>query len=928
MPASTLTTIDVDFESPRLRDVHDTIGSRVSTNDFSAYWLRKRATPTGERVTQTKTLLWIHGGAYTQGNPFWMFSTLFRLSELMLDRHVNLDILSLDYTLAPEAVFPYQQKEAVAAYRYLVESEIISSENIIVGGESAGGHLAIACLLGIFRQGLPRPAMSILLCPWVNLANTGDSFERNKKHDFINKGQLDAAAELVVGPGAPHGADNLANFSLPYGRGWSWGEVLPSRTSVNVGSHDLLVDDIVFFFKNAKSEGANIELEITEAKTHGWQAMADYLDSDAYYKLQGEEEVPEGMLPGSISVMTGLLYLLENEGLDQGLEVDMSALKESAATCPTCALVWQAICAAVEEETSAPDVLFKSMLIENKPPKHPGPMIIHIYPDPVAYGVDEKMLQLYTTEDDNPAPWDLIGRGFHIPEYGLSPSCVALAREWLDMCVHAKEKHANCAKAGIPVLPSRVVLVGDDETAPRLVISEAGQQGHYAALSHCWGGITSIMTTTSNLEEYTDSLPADLPKTFLDAICVARALDIPYIWIDSLCIIQDSPEDWQHEASRMAQVYANAYVTIFADAAPNSTSGFLDSPSRQAPARFTVPYKTGLLGSGVINVRTRGFLAEELPFHSWTGNEYDSGRSKLSRRGWVFQERLLSPRTLHFSSNEMAWECSVMKHFLYPQDPDVPLIETNWRSDIVPAYTQLDLTFETDRLPAIEGLAKAANALRSTDQYIAGLWRNSIKDDLLWHVTRNGWPSFRIENGGVPTWSWASVTGAVIYNTRQVAEDDDLEVLDVVTNEGNTPVLLVRGHLVKVEVADATFGSSGMVLLGPDDELAVLWDVRSSAREFKHTYFLVFGADGNGPFGLLLAPELPGPTDKQFRRIGYISGYHVSKRRRSWGSGGWVSESTSVSEVSDDVWEEANQAGAMEWVEEIFQGEAKTFRIV
>ncbi|KAH7176240.1 heterokaryon incompatibility protein-domain-containing protein [Dactylonectria macrodidyma] len=644
--------------------------------------------------------------------------------------------------------------------------------------------------------------------------------------------------------------------------------------------------------------------------------------------------------------------VLEGGWMDQGLRVELVALKESGSSTPaclTCALLWQAVCAAVKEETTMPDILFESILIESKPPKHPGPMVVHLYPDPVAHGVGEKTIQLYTTEDDSPAPWDIIGQGFHIPESGLSPSCVALAREWLDMCVHAKGKHANCNKPTIPVLPTRVISVGDDETAPRLVISGADQQAHYAALSHCWGGSTPTKTTTSNLEAYTTSLPADLPKTFLDAIRVAQALGISYIWIDSLCIIQDCPEDWQREASRMAQVYANAYVTIFADAAPDSTSGFLDPPPREAPAKFTVPYKTGLFRSGAIHVRRRGFLAEELPFHTWTTDQDDSGRSRLSSRGWVFQERLLSPRTLHFSRNEIAWECrsvcececsatslrtlrttSVMKHFLYPQDPDVSLVETNWRSEIVPAYTQLDLTFSTDRLPAIEGLAKAASTLRSDDQYVAGLWRNSMKADLLWYISRDGRPSDRIVDGGAPTWSWASVTGAAIYDTRPVAEDSELAVLDVITGEGDAPALLVRGHLVKVELADTAFDSP-MVLLGPDDELATVWDVKGSGKEFKHTYFLVFGADGKGPFGLLLAAEPPGHSGTQFRRIGYVPGYRVSRWRRSWGSGGWNSGEDSdeyISEVSDDIWEEANRDGSMVWIEEVFQGEVVTFKMI
>lgn len=309
MPMLDPSAIDVNFESPRFRGVTDDIGTPVSTADFSAYWLRRGQKDTaGQTGWKTKTLLWIHGGAYIHGTPFWMFSTLFRLTELMADKRVGLDILSLHYTLAPGAVFPQQQTEAVSAYRYLAEAQKISPENIIVGGESAGAHLAVACLLGIAHQGLPRPAASILLCPWINLTNTGASFERNKNLDVTDKRRLDSAAALAMGS---QGGE-LANFSLPQPRGWNWGDVLPSRTWLNVGSYDLFVDDVVSFCENAAAEGANIKWEITEAKTHGWQARADYEGSGPYYMLETKDEVPEGMLPGSINIMKGLLQAIES----------------------------------------------------------------------------------------------------------------------------------------------------------------------------------------------------------------------------------------------------------------------------------------------------------------------------------------------------------------------------------------------------------------------------------------------------------------------------------------------------------------------------------------------------------------------------------------------------------------------------------------
>ncbi|KAF5985533.1 het domain-containing protein [Fusarium coicis] len=453
------------------------------------------------------------------------------------------------------------------------------------------------------------------------------------------------------------------------------------------------------------------------------------------------------------------------------------------------------------------------------------------------------------------------------------------------------------------------------------------------------------MTTLSNLEAYTVSLPKDLPQTFQDALKVARALEIPHIWIDSLCIVQDSPEDWKHEASLMAQVYANAHVTIFADAAPDSTSGFLSPPSRKAPQRFVVQCKNGQSSSSVVHIRERGFLAQQLPFHSWSRRS-GLGQSKLSTRGWVFQERLLSPRTLHFSQNEMAWECrsvcececsatslrtlrttSVMKHFLHPQDPDVSSAEANWRSEIVPAYTELDLTFATDRLPAIQGLANAAQRLRGNDEYISGLWRQTIKADLLWHKNAGDGNSHRIKDGGAPTWSWGSVTGPIYYSDRITPSDSNLQILDIITSEEKPPVLVIRGHLVNVKLDDPY---SDTVSLGPDDNLRVEWDCgrgRTKSNKISR-YFLVFEADDGGPFGLLLNLDRDDPTEQQFRRVGYVHGHSISKWRRSWGSGGWASSPSEASDNSGGIWEDAGKEGAREWVEEIFKGEPVTFRLI
>jgi hypothetical protein len=125
-----------------------------------------------------------------------------------------------------------------------------------------------------------------------------------------------------------------------------------------------------------------------------------------------------------------------------------------------------------------------------------------------------------------------------------SDGCFAIASQWLQNCLDA---HDECPKQLSP-LPSRVIDVGNNERDPFLHISQ-GECGPWLALSHCWGLEQSFTTTSSTLDFFTKGiLMSDLPQTFKDAIWITRRLGYQYIWIDSLCIIQDSAEDWEAES--------------------------------------------------------------------------------------------------------------------------------------------------------------------------------------------------------------------------------------------------------------------------------------------------------------------------------------------------------------------------------------------
>jgi len=178
-----------------------------------------------------------------------------------------------------------------------------------------------------------------------------------------------------------------------------------------------------------------------------------------------------------------------------------------------------------------------------------------------------------------------------------------------------------------------------------LYCSEKREEGEYIALSHCWGKKQEVgeefRTLRGNFDERRREFRMDvLPQTFRDAVTVTRELGKRYLWIDSLCIIQDDPNDWAVESKRMEDVFTNAYCTIAASSAADSTVGFLKD--RQLPQYVEVPN----------SAHGRIYICEAIDdFH------HDVDEGVLAQRAWVLQERALSRRTIHFTANQLYWEC-------------------------------------------------------------------------------------------------------------------------------------------------------------------------------------------------------------------------------------------------------------------------------
>ncbi|KAK0622821.1 heterokaryon incompatibility protein-domain-containing protein, partial [Immersiella caudata] len=237
---------------------------------------------------------------------------------------------------------------------------------------------------------------------------------------------------------------------------------------------------------------------------------------------------------------------------------------------------------------------------------------------------------------------------FPDPPLSTSPLRFALLQTWLQSC---DRDHPDCKHTTTTPqenLPIRLLELSKPDSLKLVSGQEVSSPRYIATLSHRWGDsdkTPSYRTTNNNIhsrEEGSNFHVSDLPLTFQDAIKVSRGLSIYYLWIDSLCIIQDCKEDWAKESRRMEDVYAGAYCTIAATSATNSQEGFL---GQDIDSKHLYVYNND-------NPSQRAYVRVE------TANfDQEVDGAQLNQRGWVLQERLLSRRTIHFGSSEMYFEC-------------------------------------------------------------------------------------------------------------------------------------------------------------------------------------------------------------------------------------------------------------------------------
>ncbi|KAK4164312.1 heterokaryon incompatibility protein-domain-containing protein [Cladorrhinum sp. PSN259] len=388
-----------------------------------------------------------------------------------------------------------------------------------------------------------------------------------------------------------------------------------------------------------------------------------------------------------------------------------------------------------------------------------------------------------------------------------STTCMNLAKSWFDECITSHKFCRQGPQEVLPpptILPTRVIDVGSDDAEPRLCLPQ-GKTGTWVALSHCWGGFRPLTTETRTLKERLQRISlVEMPKTFRDAVTLTRFLGIRYLWIDSLCIIQDDLEDWEVESSRMAAIYANAALTIAAGGAADARQGFLGPRDESANTSFTIPCRMVDGDLGYVHARTAPRDSESTQAHPVHSRFLHFSQQPLDSRGWAFQERYLSRRVLTYAAAEMAFlcrlgsqcECSPVvdketwKSLLWtrPARADMILPQgEQWPEEwscppghtplpirlwlkMVENYTWRLLTRDSDRLPALSGVAATISREGGAD-YICGLWKPSFIAQLAWQ--KSPWArSSRHAEYHAPTWSWASVNCEVEYRHELSSSSD------------------------------------------------------------------------------------------------------------------------------------------------------------
>ncbi|KAJ8130589.1 hypothetical protein O1611_g3038 [Lasiodiplodia mahajangana] len=433
-----------------------------------------------------------------------------------------------------------------------------------------------------------------------------------------------------------------------------------------------------------------------------------------------------------------------------------------------------------------------------------------------------------------------------------------LANAWLQKCLTS---HDACGPSQPGQwLPKRLIDVGTatDETI-RLVLGRSlDTKSPYAALSYRWGENTSFVLTSAKLVAYQKEMPlSHLSSTLKDAIKVTRALGLRYLWMDSVCIVQDDPDDWARESAIMAKIYGLSACTIVAASSGSFLGGMFATRNQYQvrPCRIPNPF--------CMNSRYSFYVK---PQYLYRIHDREVKRSGWYNRGWVFQERTLSPRLLIFSGTQILWTCEQMQaaeswpcgrttenhidrfesfaeekaRFLKLVDPDdgVTKQHTAWFR-FIKEYMNSELTVRADRLVALQGIVSLVEGYTG-QSYCGGFWLNdTLPYNLLWTAQVPLLP--RPTEYIAPSWSWAALNGEVQLNSRnlrnsvemiQILGIERIRHIAVQADRNTREALRIAGMLLPLTTVNTGLYEEASRVKPESRKLPKVYRLRNGLRKF------------------------------------------------------------------------------------------------
>lgn len=469
---------------------------------------------------------------------------------------------------------------------------------------------------------------------------------------------------------------------------------------------------------------------------------------------------------------------LSSSALDRNhrpaIDIHTFTIRASAARCPYCKIIWDGLEAFGFGEQS---MIFsysthRTFSLTRK--------------SIVASYWLEPMLEYYLAPEESQGP-DISpsdGNGDVSPALDAIRPRPAVVRFWQDALRTQLMGWVGEPRQGT-ILPKRVLDLGEgseNRTRDLSLLETQTTVGTYVALSHCWVKRDILKTTKATISDHSSGIAFNnLPATFQEAIMVCRWFGVQYLWIDSLCIVQDDTVDWEEQASNMDMIYENAFFTL----AAHGYSTILPDPRECELA----------LSGSVVQAKIR---VRKIPIHTFLspqgvvlGGLGEKASNEISGRGWCYQERLLASQVLHFTpfeilhedaegrikcqcGNDHAWFLPDIRRPTLKDDSDPPKL---WMK-IVEQYSQRGLTRQWDLLPGLAGVARRFQNYHQPGQYFAGLWTKELARWLCWRSKRQPlWGSLNsgcdtcghwprrlqepLHSAGyiVPSFSWASRFG-------------------------------------------------------------------------------------------------------------------------------------------------------------------------